>query len=116
MSVGKVSFGSVIAISGNNNKIEKINRRLRNQAERGDLMMKDVTQQYVNASSWGVMAQAAQKGDRVEIYIKGKEDVGKVKNKEPQWDTIDGILSHISSYQDVNKVSVGDFLYKMFNS
>ena len=116
MSVGKISFGSVVAVSGNHNKVEKVNNRLRSNAQKGDIMMKDVTKQYVNAPSSGLIAQAAQKGDRIEIYITGKEDVAKVKNKAPQWDTIDGVLTHLSAYYNINKMSTGDVAYKIFNS
>lgn len=116
VQVAKVSFGSVVAVSGNYNKIEKMNSRLRINAQKGDLMMKDVTKQYVNAPSSGLIAQAAQKGDRVEIYITGKEDVAKVKNKDPQWDTIDGVLTHLSSYYNINKMSIGEAMGRIFNS
>ncbi len=116
MAVGNISFGNVIAVSGKYNKVEKLNRKLRNQTHSGNLMMKDVTKQYIHASSWGVLAQAAQKGDRVEIYITGKDDVDKVKNKTPKWDTIDGILSHLSSYHNLNRLSVGELVNRIINN
>jgi hypothetical protein len=63
-----------------------------------------------------MIAQAAQKGDRIEIYITGKEDVAKVKSNAPQWDTIDGVLTHLSAYYNINKMSVSDAAFKILNS
>ena len=117
MSVGKVSFGSVIAVYGNNKKVNKINRKLIETAKNNEFMRKDVTNQYINSASSGLLAQAAQKGDRIEIYIIGKEDVNKVKNGEPLWDTIDGILSHVSKPPyNANKMSISDIFMNIFNS
>ena len=113
MPISNVSFGSVVAVSGRPKKISTINQRLRNQASNGKVIMKNVTPQYVNASSDGLIAQAAQRGDRVEIYITG-EEAEQVRKKAPEFSTIDGILSHMSSYIDVNTCSIGDVINKIF--
>ena len=114
MSVGNVSFGSVVAVSGKAGKINKVNNRLHPQSRNGNVIMKDVTEHYKHASSYGLMAQSAQKGDKVEIYITGN-DVSKVKDKAKGWDTLDGILSNLSSYFNIDKMSVNDVVDKIFS-
>lgn len=106
MKASNVSFGRVVAVTGKDSKIRKINNRLSYKKQSGLVAMRDVTKYYQYAPSAGSLARAAQKGDRVEIYITG-EDVKKI-NKDPDWKTMDGILSHLSSYIDLAKVSVGD--------
>ncbi len=113
MSVNGVSFGSVVAVSGKHSKINKINNRLRPQAKMGNVIMKDVTDHYRHASSSGLMAQSAQQGNKVEIYITGK-DVEKVKTRQSGWDTLDGILSNLSFYLHVDKMSVSAVVDKIF--
>ncbi|MCD7779284.1 MAG: hypothetical protein LUH05_01265 [Candidatus Gastranaerophilales bacterium] len=105
MPVNNVSFGSVIAVSGKPKKVNKVSSRLYTQMQVGDIIMKDVTSVYKNASSEGMLAQSAQRGDKVEIYITGK-DVDKVRNQEPEWDTLGGILSNLSTYFNLNRNTV----------
>lgn len=113
MPINNVSFGNVVAVSGKSNKINRLNTRLRDNAAQGKVIMKDVTAQYINASPNGLIAEAAQKGDRIEIYITG-DDVKKVKTRNSEFSTIDGILSHMSSYFSINKLSVGEAVSKIF--
>lgn len=107
MSVGRISFGRVIAVSGKEKKVQRINQILKPQTQSGNIMIKDVTKSYINSASWGAMAQAAQRGEKIEIYITG-DDVQRVKRREQNWDTINGILSNLTSYQNVNEASVRD--------
>ena len=117
MTVQKVSFGSVIAVYGNDKKLNKILRRVREDGKNHDIIRKDVTSQYVNSASSGLLSQAAQKGDRIDIYITGKEDTSKYNNKAEKWDTIDGVLSHLSKAPyNANRLSIGDILSGIFNS
>ncbi len=115
MQVSNVSFGSVIAVSGKPKKVNKVSSKLYTQSKLGDVIMKDVTSVYQNASSSGMLAQSAQNGDKIEIYITGK-DVDKVKNKTADWDTIGGILSNLSVYFNLNETSVDDVVEKISNS
>ena len=115
MSIGKISFGSVIAISGKEKRVRRVNQRLRPQTQSGKVMLKDVTRKYMNAAYWGVMAQAAQRGDKVEIYITGT-DVQKVKKRDPNWDSIDGILSNLTDYHNVNETPVQDVVDDIINA
>jgi len=111
--INNVSFGSVIAVSGKSNKINKVNKRLKSEADKGNVLMKDVTEKYVNSSASMVIAEAAQNGDRVEIYITG-DDAKKVRAKHPEYDTIDGILSHMGAYFKIDKLSVGEIISRIF--
>lgn len=113
MTINNVSFGSVIALSGRPNKINKINKKLHSYAQEGNVIMKDVTNYYQNASSQGVLAQSAQKGDKVEIYITG-EDIEKVKNKDNNWKTVEGILSNLTSYFNTDRMNIGEAIAKIF--
>jgi hypothetical protein len=118
VAVTKVSFGTVIAVSGNPYKIKKINDILMPHTSNGRLMMKDVTKKYANSPADGLMAMAAQNGDRVELYITG-DDVEKVHKKKKPWDTIDGILSNLktkNSYLNVNGLSVVEAAKRILES
>lgn len=115
MSIGKISFGSVIAVSGKKKKVNKVNQKLTDKIQSGEIMIKDVTRAYINLPSWGAMAQAAQRGEKVEIYITG-DDVQKVKRREQNWDTINGILSNLTSYHNVNENPVKDIVNNIISS
>ncbi|MCD7740315.1 MAG: hypothetical protein LUH11_03095 [Candidatus Gastranaerophilales bacterium] len=111
-----ISFGSVIAVSGKPQKVNKVSSKLYTQVRLGDIIMKDVTSVYKNASSSGMLAQSAQNGDKVEIYITGN-DVDKVKNKALNWDTLGGILSNLSTYFNLQEKEntvdkVVNYIYK----
>ncbi len=106
MSVGKVSFGTVYAVSGRENRINNLNRMLNGPTRQGKIKIEDVTGNYRNAATNGKMAQAAQRGDRVSVYITGP-DVHKVITRQPAWDTIGGILANMAAYYDVNRQPVG---------
>ena len=115
MSINGISFGSVVAVSGKKSKINKLNNKLKSQALNGNIIMKDVTQHYKHATSSGLMAQAAQRGNSVEIYITGK-DVEKIKTRQQGWETLDGILSNLSSYICAEEMSLGDVFEKIIES
>ena len=114
MKTSNVSFGRVIALSGKESKINKINEKLAYKKQAGQLVIRDVTQHYKYAPSTGMLAKAAQRGDKVEIYITG-EDVNKV-GKDAEWKNIDGILSHLSSYYDAAKMSIREAVEKVIKS
>lgn len=114
MSINNVSFGSVIAVTGKANKVNKVNKKLHPHAQSGSVIMKDVTNYYKNASSSGVLAQSAQNGDKVEIYITGN-DIEKVKNNENDWKTIEGILSNLDSYISLERTHIGEVINKIFS-
>ena len=94
MKTANVSFGKVFAVYAKKNKIKKVNNMLQDSANQGQLVMKNVTSNYYNAPSYGLLSTAANSGDTIQIYITG-DDVKKI-NKESDWTTIDGILSHIN--------------------
>ena len=115
MSVNGVSFGSVVAVSGKYGKINKINNRMHSQAKMGKVIMKDVTEHYKHAPSSGLLAQSVQRGDTLEIYITGK-DVNKVKTKQSGWDTLDGILSNLSSYIQIDRMPTSEVVEQILNA
>lgn len=114
MKVSNVSFGKVIAVSGKESKIKKLNDRLSYRKQNGLVAMRDVTKYYQYAPSTGSLAQAAQRGNKIEIYITG-DDVKKI-NRDPDWKTMDGILSHLSAYIDLAKTSIGEAIEKISKS
>lgn len=114
MPVNNVSFGSVIAVTADRRKIQKINNNLAPHAKNGVIIMKDVTAQYRLGVTNGVLAKAAQQGDVVQIYITG-DDVNKVKRKDKEWNTLDGILSHLSTHFSAKKMSAYEAVSKIFS-
>lgn len=106
MQLNNVSFGQVVTVSGNPKKIKNIDKKL---AATGQVMMKDVTDYYQSAMPNGEMAQAARKGDKVKLYITGRERKA-VENSEPGWKSITDILSHIQRYYDANKLSLSQVM------
>ncbi len=111
MKVANVSFGKVVAVMGKDKKIKKINEKLSHKRQNGLIAMRDVTQHYKFAPSTGVLAQAAQNGNNIEIYITG-DDVEKM-NRDPEWKSIEGILSHLSRCFDATKLSVSETVEKI---
>ena len=85
MAIGNVSFGRVVAVTGPYK-----------------VLVYDVTDKYRYASTGGVLANSANRGDCSIVYVTGK-DVKKVQNKETGWDTLDAILGHMSQHIDLYK-------------
>lgn len=112
MSINKVSFGKVIAAFGKPKKIERLNSLLASSAKADKVMIKDVTSSYKYSFTDGLMGQAAQRGEKVSLYITG-EDIKKVKNKEKNWNTMDGILSNLQGYCDLATMSVREAVEKI---
>lgn len=112
MKTANVSFGKVIALSGKEAKLKRVNEKIAYKKQIGQVVSRDVTHEYVNAPSTGSLALAAQRGDRVEIYITG-DDVKKF-GKQDGWKTMDDVLSHLSAYYDVAKLSITEAVDKIF--
>ncbi|MBQ9246637.1 hypothetical protein IJ182_10265 [bacterium] len=115
MAIDKVSFGSVVAVSGKPAKVNRLNSKMRPYINTGYVMVQDVTPQYIYAPSTGVMAQAAQRGENVSIYITDA-DVDKVKQKKSNWDTTESILSNLKAYYNINKIRLNDAVSRIINS
>lgn len=112
MLVQKVSFGNIIAIYGRDKKVNKIKRKFLEMATSNEFKIRNVTNEYVKGGSSGVLAQAAQRGDTIEIFVTGKEDLEKTKDIASK-----DLLSHASKPPfDANKLSIGDILSNIFNS
>ncbi len=112
MKTANVSFGRVVALSGKSPKLKKINDKISQKKQNGFVVSRDVTHEYVNAPATGALAIAAQRGDKVEIYITG-EDVKKF-GKQDGWKTMDDVLSHLSAYYDATKLSIAEAADKIF--
>ena len=108
MKTANVSFGKVLAVYAKRSKIKKVNNALQDRANQGQLVMRDVTSNYYNAPTYGLLASAAQNGDTIEIYITG-DDVKKV-GKEQGWTTIEGILSHMNACISGSKLRVEEIV------
>lgn len=113
LSIQPVSFGQVVAISGKPKKIDAINHKLRSSAKKDSVIIKDVTKHYKNAASSGVIAKSVQNGQQVSIYITG-DDITKVKERDKGWCSIDGILSNLSSYYNLEDISISKALKNIF--
>lgn len=112
MSINKVSFGKVITAFGKPKKMERLNNLISSSGKSDKVMIKDVTNIYRNSFTDGLMGQAAQRGEKVSLYITG-DDVQKVKNKEKNWNTMDGILSNLQGYCDLATMSVREAVEKI---
>lgn len=111
MKASSVSFGKVIALSGKESKIKKVNSKLAGVIDSKQIIVRDYTSFYQNAPSSGSLAQAAQKGDKIEIYVTGG-DVKKM-GKFPDWKTPEGVLSHLSCCYDLAMISIGEAVEKI---
>ncbi len=106
MKVSNVSFGKVIAVSGKESKMKRVKEKLASKALPGTVIVRDVTEKYRYAPLTGSLAMAAQKGDRVEIFVTG-DDVKKF-NKVEGWKTMDDVLSNLSAYYELAKMSISE--------
>ena len=115
MKIPAVSFGKVVAVSGKPSRIKSLNACLKPFIEKERVKVIDITDNYINASSDGKMAKAAQKGNTIEAVISGK-DVRRFKNKVPGWETLDRALSHLSEYYDINKIPKSTIMNTIYKS
>lgn len=106
MKTSNVSFGKVIAVSGKESKMKRVKEKLASKAQPGTVIVRDVTEKYRYAPLTGSLAMAAQKGDRVEIFVTG-DDVKKF-NKVEGWKTMDDVLSNLSAYYELAKMSISE--------
>ena len=113
MEVGRVSFGNVIAVSGRANCVKQLDNLVRSQQlfKNGQIMQQDVTSHYKYAPKTGLMAQSAQRGEPVFIYITG-EDLKKFKKKN----TLDVLLSNLSGFVSLYRIKPEDAVQKIVKS
>ncbi len=115
MAIGSISFGSVIAVSGKTRKISGLNNKLSQYERAGKVIIRDVTDRYRYSPATGLMAKAAQKGDNVAVYITG-DDVENIKSKMFKGQReMDVVLSSMTSYYDINKVSAHKVVKAVLN-
>ena len=100
MQVSKVSFGSLVAVSGKAKKMKNIDKMLSSSA-----MIKDVTSTFQISFPSGTLAQAARRGYKVKLYITGNERKF-IENKKKGWKTLSNLLENIEDYFDANKTSI----------
>lgn len=112
MKTANISFGKVTAVSGRPSKVDKLNNRLEQRVRNGRLIKRDVTHIYKNAPSGYEIADAAAMGHKVEIYVTG-EDVKKIKNRESGWNTLESVLSQITSYFSLSGTSIDQAVEKI---
>ena len=75
MQVGNVSFGNVVAVAGKTRNMKKFSDVMYNHPEykKGNVLQFDISDDYRYAARNGLIAQAAQRGERVEIYVTGED-------------------------------------------
>ena len=112
MKSADVSFKRVVAVTGKPKKLQKINKKLFHHAQNGQVMIKDVTYLYKNAPSNGELAQAAQRGEMVDVYITG-DDIAKIKAKQQGWKSINDILSNVQEYFSINPLLLNEAVDKI---
>ncbi len=115
MSIEPILFGRVVGITGKQRKIDAINKKLRDSSLKDEVIIKDVTSHYKNKETTGEISQSVKKGLSASIYITG-DDVSKIKKREKNWRTIDGILSHLNEYYDIKSFSVNQVIDKIFGN
>lgn len=106
MQVQNVSFGKVFAVTGTKEQTNLLKYKMIQPIKKGNVMLFDVTQNFVSSHSEGVLGTAVRNGDTAIVYVTGN-DVKKVKNLENGWQNLDGVLSHISEHINLKKVNVG---------
>lgn len=106
MQVQNVSFGKVFAVTGTKEQTNLLKYKMIQPIKKGNVMLFDVTQNFVRSHSEGVLGSAVRRGDMAHVYVTGN-DVKKVKNLEKGWQNLDGILNHISEHINLKKVNVG---------
>lgn len=112
MKASNVTFGRVVAVTGNPKKMDKINKKLMPHAQNGVVMIKDVTYLYKNAPSNGELAQAAQRGELVNLYVTG-DDINKIKEKQSGWKYIKDIMAHIQDCFSINPLFISESVDKI---
>ena len=112
MLTSGVSFGKVIAVSGNPKKMMIVNKKLYPYTQNGTVMIKDVTSFYKNVPPHGELALAAQNGEIVDLYIT-REDVLNVKNKKDGWKSIQDILVNLEDSFSANKMFLNEVISRI---
>jgi len=110
----KVSFGRVIAVSAKPRKMDKLYKKTEAYRKTGKLIVKDVTDVYDNAASNGIMAQAAQRGERLDLFVTGA-DVERMKSKTNGWRTMSELVASIDSYINANSMSLNEVVNSIFS-
>ena len=106
MKTSNISFGRVVALSGKDSKMKRVKEKLLSKSQPGTVIVRDVTDNYRYAPLTGSLAIAAQKGDRIDVYITG--DDAKKFNKVEGWKTMDDVLSNLSAYYELAKMSISE--------
>ena len=73
MTIGNVSFGRVVAVTGSYKKAGKLQNRMKQQLKQEKVIAYDVTDKYRYASTGGVLANSANKGECSLVYVTGKD-------------------------------------------
>ncbi len=111
VNTSAVSFGKVIAVSGNSRKMQRLRTAVSRQRE-VQVLQKDITDKYMNTPRNGALSEAAGSGNAVCLFLTG-DDIGKYIRSDKGWSNLDEILSHMSEYYDITKKSVKDVKNKI---
>lgn len=106
MKTSNVSFGRVVALSGKDTKMKRVKEKLMSKAQSGTVIVRDVTENYRYAPLTGSLAIAAQRGEKIDVYITG--DDAKKFNKVEGWKTMNDVLSNLSAYYELAKMSISE--------
>lgn len=113
MSIAPVSFGKVVAVTGKQNKLTKVRNKI--FAKRtGPVVLKDYTFLYVNASSNGMLSQAAHNGEKVHFYATG-EDAICLASRSEGWETDDLVASKLNECYSVKKTPVKEIVKRVLD-
>lgn len=114
VNASDVSFGRVLAIYAKPKKMNQINKKLSPYVDNGKVMIKNVTSFYKHASTSGEMAQAAQRGEVVDIFITG-DDINKIKKQQSGWRSMRDILVNIEDCINAGSMYISDVVSKILN-
>ncbi len=106
-----ISFGNIVTVSGKPNAMKCMNKDLEKRRKNGEVLIQDVTPEFVNGASTGVIAKEAQKGNSVFVYITG-EDIKNLKN----YTSINGVISDMKEYINLTKTKMSEVTKRLFTN
>ena len=113
MNIAPVFFGKVVAVTGKPNKLAKVRNKIFSKRT-GPVVHKDYTFLYVNASSNGMLSQAAHNGEKVDFYATG-DDALCLANRCEGWETDELVASKLNECYNTKKTPVKEIVKRVLD-
>jgi len=97
-----LSFGKVYACAGTKEQINELKDII--QSSKGNGMVYNATDLYINREGDGLCTQAARQGKEIAFVVAGKKDTDKVSFMESGWSSINGISRHLDRFIELTDV------------